>query len=148
MNKKMKDIIMRTLLGALFLAFILFSISMYFVYIVDPEGASYLGAEIISPEEWSYYTENYAILLYNLTDQDFKDTPALEEMIKNDKRIFISPNTIIGSIPVFGRRSAYSKTEISKQDAEILLRNYAGNRTRIIVLLYNGTYYQVDRVIS
>lgn len=152
MNKKMKNIIMRILFGALFLAFIFFSISMYFVYVVEPQGMSYLAADIISPEEWSYYTENYAenyiILSYNLTYQDFKDYPVLGEMIKYNKRIFISPDTIIGSIPVFGRRSAYSKTEISKQDADILLRNYSGNKTHIIALVYNGTYYHVGKVIS
>ncbi len=131
-----------------FVVLLLFLISMYFAHVVDPEGASYLEAYIITQEELPYYfTENYDVL-YNLTNQDFKDYPALEEMIKYDKRIFIASDTIVGSIPVFGRRSVYSKTEISKQDTKNLLHKYAGNGTHIIILEYNGTYHNVDRVIS
>ena len=115
--------------------------AIYFTYVVDPEGSSYFVAMEVTD-----FSEDDVI--YPLTDQDFKDYPVLEEIIKDKKRALLSSGKIVEAIPVFGRRSIYSNIIVPPEEAEIISQKYlySTNNSHKIILEYNSTFYQIVKV--
>jgi hypothetical protein len=136
-NMNLKKILQILVIGVLICA----SFALYFTYIVDPEGSSYF----VAMEVTDFREDD---MIYPLTNQDFKDYPVLEDIIKNKKRALLSSSKIVELIPVYGRRSIYSSIIVPPEDAKIISQKYfySTNNSHKIILEYNSTFYQIVKV--
>jgi len=134
----LKKILLIFFIGVLICALL----TIYFAYIVDPEGSSYFVAMGVTVREDD--------VIYSLTDQDFKDYPVLEEIIINKKKALLSSGNIVDAIPVYGRRSIYSSIIVPPEEAEMISQKYiySTNNNHKIILEYNNSFYQIMQAIS